>query len=63
MLSQIAENSIGKELIKVAGDWAKQKGLRQIASDTDFVNLASIDFHKKIGFIEVERIVCFIKNV
>lgn len=57
------KRGIAKMLIEVAENWAKQKGLRQIASDTDIANLASIDFHKKIGFIEVERIVCFIKEL
>lgn len=54
---------IAKTLVKVAEDWAKHKGLKQIASDTDTNNLTSINFHKKIGFIEVERIVCFIKEI
>jgi aminoglycoside 6'-N-acetyltransferase I len=57
------KQGIAKKLISVAEDWAKQKGLKQIASDTDLTNTPSIDFHKKIGFIEVERIVCFIKEL
>lgn len=57
------KQGIAGSLIKVAEDWAKQKGLNQIASDTDLNNLVSIDFHHKTGFTEVERIVCFIKNL
>lgn len=57
------KQGIAAALLKVAEDWAKQKGLDQIASDTDQNNLGSIDFHKKIGFTEVERIVCFIKDL
>jgi aminoglycoside 6'-N-acetyltransferase I len=57
------KQGIAKKLIRVAEGWAKQKGLKQIASDTDITNLASINFHKKIGFEEVERIVCFIKDL
>jgi len=57
------KQGIAKALIKMAEDWAKQKGFKQIASDTDLGNLASIDFHKKAGFTEVERIVCFIKKL
>jgi aminoglycoside 6'-N-acetyltransferase I len=57
------KQGIAKKLISVAGDWAKQKGLKQIASDTDVANTESIDFHKKIGFEEVERVVCFIKDL
>lgn len=57
------KKGIAKNLISVAEDWAKQKGFNQIASDTELMNSASINFHKKIGFEEVERIVCFIKNI
>ena len=54
---------IARKLIRVAEEWAKQKGVKQIASDTNITNLASINFHKKIGFEEAERIVCFIKDL
>ncbi|URC14887.1 aminoglycoside 6'-N-acetyltransferase [Flavobacterium sp. B183] len=57
------KQGIARRLTKVAEDWAKQKGFKQIASDTDLWNSASIDFHQKTGFTEVERIVCFIKNL
>lgn len=57
------KQDIAKKLIRVAEDWAKQKEVKQIASDTEITNLASIDFHKKSGFHEVERIVCFIKDL
>jgi len=57
------KQGIARRLTKVAEDWAKQKGFKQIASDTDLENSASIDFHQKTGFTEVERIVCFIKNL
>ncbi|MFW0736922.1 aminoglycoside 6'-N-acetyltransferase [Flavobacterium sp. T12S277] len=57
------KQGIARRLTKVAEDWAKQKGFKQIASDTDLGNSASIDFHQKAGFTEVERIVCFIKNL
>lgn len=55
------KQGIAKRLMAVSEAWAKQKGLTQMASDTPADNAASIDFHKKTGFTEVERIVCFIK--
>ena len=55
------KNGIGKMLLEAAENWAKLKGLSQIASDTSIENAAAIDFHQKAGFVEVERIVCFIK--
>jgi aminoglycoside 6'-N-acetyltransferase I len=57
------KQGIAKKLMRAAEDWAKQKGYKQIASDTSITNVASIEFHKKIGFTEVERIVCFIKDL
>lgn len=57
------KEGIGKKLMGFAENWAKQKGYIQLASDTNLTNTASIDFHKKIGFSETERIVCFIKDL
>lgn len=54
---------IARKLISLVEEWAKLKKLNQIASDTPVTNVSSIDFHKKIGFTEVERIVCFVKNL
>jgi aminoglycoside 6'-N-acetyltransferase I len=57
------KQGIAKKLIRVAEDWARQKGLTQIASDTEITNRTSVYFHKKVGFVEVERLVCFIKDL
>ncbi|ADB38349.1 aminoglycoside 6'-N-acetyltransferase [Spirosoma linguale] len=57
------KQGIANKLIRVAEDWARQKGLTQLGSDTEITNSSSIDFHRKAGFQEVERIVCFIKDL
>ncbi|GAB3011290.1 aminoglycoside 6'-N-acetyltransferase [Spirosoma pulveris] len=57
------KQGIAQKLVRTVEDWAKHKGLTQLASDTELMNVASIDFHKKTGFEEVERIVCFIKDL
>lgn len=54
---------IAKRMMTAAENWARQKGFKQLASDALLTNSAGIDFHKKIGFQEVERIVCFIKDI
>ncbi len=54
---------IARSLIETAENWSRQKGVKQLASDTVLSNTASIDFHKKVGFTEVEKIVCFIKDL
>lgn len=43
--------------------WARLKGLRQIGSDTSVSNLISQEFHSKAGFEEVNRVVCYLKNL
>lgn len=54
---------IARGLMSAAETWARQKGFRQIASDTPVKNTTGIDFHKKMGFAEVERVVCFLKEL
>ncbi|GAB3898987.1 hypothetical protein GCM10028803_19350 [Larkinella knui] len=54
---------IGKKLVSLGEEWGRQKGCRHLASDAELTNSASIDFHRKIGFNEANRIVCFIKEL
>jgi aminoglycoside 6'-N-acetyltransferase I len=54
---------IGKELTGKAEEWAVEQGCAEIASDAELENKSSIAFHKKAGFREVNRIVCYIKKV
>ncbi len=54
---------VGKKLVSAGESWSRQKGCRQLASDTELTNLSAIDFHKSIGFDEVNRIVCFVKEL
>jgi aminoglycoside 6'-N-acetyltransferase I len=57
------KQGIARNLIDRAEQWARQKGLKQLASDTGLSNHASIAFHKNLGFTEAGRIVCFIKDI
>ncbi|MBW8684752.1 aminoglycoside 6'-N-acetyltransferase [Chitinophaga rhizophila] len=54
---------LSRLLLDLAEKWSKQKNCTQIASDTEVVNTDSINFHKKVGFEEVNRVMCFIKNI
>jgi len=54
---------IAKGLVGVAEYWAKQRGCREIASDTALSNIDSQKFHKDIGFIKTDTIVHFIKKI
>lgn len=57
------KRGLARLLVEKAESWGKLKNCKEIASDTEIGNFASIDFHKSIGFKEVNRVVCFIKNI
>ncbi|MEI7584938.1 aminoglycoside 6'-N-acetyltransferase [Runella sp.] len=57
------QRGIGHQLVNAGAEWGQKKGCKQFASDSELNNQMSIDFHKKIGFSEVNRIVCFIKEL
>jgi aminoglycoside 6'-N-acetyltransferase I len=52
---------IAKQLIRQAEKWAQERHCTELASDTLIENTESRQFHLKVGFKEVERIVAFIK--
>lgn len=54
---------IGRMLISKGEEWAKSKGCREVASDILYDNIASYNFHSKVGFREVSRLICFIKDI
>ncbi|MDX1451648.1 MAG: GNAT family N-acetyltransferase [Oleiphilaceae bacterium] len=53
----------GTMLMTKAEMWAKGKGFNELASDTEISNTKSILIHNKLGFIETERVVCFLKKL
>ncbi len=54
---------LGKNLMGAAEAWAKAKGFAELASDAELDNTGSISAHKKLGFTETDRIVCFLKQL
>jgi aminoglycoside 6'-N-acetyltransferase I len=52
---------VGAALVRAAEAWAREKGLREFASDTELANTASQRAHVALGFTEVERLVAFRK--
>ncbi len=57
------KTGIASKLIQQSEQWAEQSGSSQLASDVEINNEQSIQFHKKSGFMEENRIVCFIKDL
>ena len=52
-----------KQLLSECEKWAKLKGCTEFASDCELTNNASLEFHKKLGFVEANRIICFTKKL
>ena len=63
VLPNYRAQGIGKKFIEYAEDFAKQRGITQLASDCFLDNAASESFHKSCGFVEKERVICFVKDV
>jgi aminoglycoside 6'-N-acetyltransferase I len=59
----IRGQKLGREMMSMAEDWAREKGCQEMASDTWLENEASINAHKKMGYWEVERLVHFLKRL
>lgn len=55
------QSGIGRKLVEAAEDWARGKGCTEMASDTEIHNTLSQIAHARLGYAEVERIVCFRK--
>ncbi len=53
----------GSQLMQQAEEWALGHGYSELASDTEIDNHHSISLHKRLGFRETERTVCFLKNL
>lgn len=60
---EFRKKRVSASLIKKAEQWSKTKGCAELASDAIQENESSLLFHKSIGFREVNRIVCFIKDI
>ena len=51
------------KMMDKAREWAKEMGYKQLGSDAEIQNSASINFHRKAGFKKVNRIVCYMMEV
>ena len=63
VLPDYRQQGIGREFIKHAERYAGQKGVTQLASDCYVDNYLSKNFHESCGFIEKERVICFVKDI
>jgi aminoglycoside 6'-N-acetyltransferase I len=54
------KQGVGQALIQYAQQWAIAQGCRELASNALLDNTASHEFHRSVGFREVERTIFFI---
>jgi aminoglycoside 6'-N-acetyltransferase I len=54
---------IGRSLVTAAENWARSKGCKEIASDAEVSNLDSEEAHRRLGYVEVSRLVHFKKDL
>jgi aminoglycoside 6'-N-acetyltransferase I len=54
---------IGAALVAAAEAWARAQGCTEMASDTQLGNHVSQAAHARLGYQEVERLVCFRKEL
>lgn len=54
---------MGAALVQAGEQWALTKGCTEVASDAQIENAISIEMHKRMGYRDVERQVCFLKRI
>jgi aminoglycoside 6'-N-acetyltransferase I len=54
---------VAKSLMGQAIQYCKERNYKEIASDVLFDNIESQIFHEKIGFVETERVVYYLKKL
>jgi aminoglycoside 6'-N-acetyltransferase I len=54
---------IGAALVRAAETWARERGMREFASDAELKNIGSQRAHVALGFREVERSVLYLKTL
>jgi aminoglycoside 6'-N-acetyltransferase I len=57
------KRGIANELINECINWSKEQGCSEFASDVELHNMVSQEVHEKMGFKEVNRLVCYIKEI
>lgn len=59
----LRRQGLGAALVRAGEQWARDQGMREIASDAEVENETSIRAHKALGYKEEARIACFRKEI
>lgn len=54
---------VGRALLRAVEAWGRAQGCRELGSDTELDNAGSAAAHRALGFQEVDRVVCFRKDL
>lgn len=54
---EVRGRGIGRELVRIAENWAREKGCEEMASDAEIGNELSLAAHKGLGYAETSRLV------
>jgi aminoglycoside 6'-N-acetyltransferase I len=57
------KQGVGKALMGAVERWAVSRGFRELASDAEIGNRLSIRLHRRLGFLEIDRNVTFLKGL
>lgn len=57
------KQGLARQLLATCEAWAAEQGCTEFASDCELTNTVSQEFHKKLGFEEANRVVCFVKRL
>lgn len=63
VLFEYRNQNIGSKLINQFEIWAKKKGCKELASDLEIDNEASLQFHNKMGYEIAEKTIHLVKNI
>lgn len=61
--ADVRRHGVGRALLAAAEDWARARGLTEMASDALLDNTVSHEAHRRSGYAEVERIVTYRKSL
>lgn len=59
----LRRQGVGGALVQAAEAWARDQGLREMASDCTLENAVSYQAHLALGYEETGRVICFRKQV
>jgi len=54
---------VGRRLVSAAEEWARARGCTEMGSDSILENVDGQNAHARLGYLEVERQVCFRKSL